>query len=110
MILLISFVLVSPFGMMKGEAYKQSLKVISSNADVIKLVGSPIEAGTFVLGTVSISNSTGYASIEYSISGPKGEAEAYVSANRNMNQWTLSKVLVRSEELNTSILVVKPRK
>ena len=106
----IPLLLFSISSMLKGEAYKKSLEVISSNSEVIELVGSPIKAGYFVLGNIKVSGSNGKTSLEYSILGSKAEAEVYVLADKRMNQWNLSEVVVYNEELNVTIQVVKPTK
>ena len=65
--------------MLKGEAYKLSLTAIESNVEVNNLIGSPIEAGLFVVGNTEVSGPDGKASLQYSISGPKGDAVVYRS-------------------------------
>jgi len=109
-VIILPLLIFSLSSIFKGDAYKKSLEVISSNSEVIELVGSPINPGYFVLGNMRVNGPNGQASLQYSISGPKGEAEAYVFANKRMSQWNLREVVVYSEELNTNIQVVKPNK
>ena len=56
---------------LKGEAFEQSMISISQNSEVIDIIGEPIEAGYFVMGSIQTSGAKGEASLQYSISGPK---------------------------------------
>lgn len=94
--------------MLKGEAYEQSLIAIESNAEVVEFLGTPIEPGLFVLGNIQISGPDGQAALQYSVSGPNGEAEAYVYAYKDMGQWVLHELVVYNEEKNRKIQIVTP--
>jgi ABC-type Fe3+ transport system permease subunit len=94
--------------LMKGEAYNQSLARIVENQEVIDLLGTPVEAGFFVLGNVSTSGPNGKAELQYSLSGPKGEAEAYVYAYKKLGQWELYQVVVFNGNTDQIIQVVTP--
>ncbi len=100
---------ISISSMLKGEAFDLSLKAINSNNEVVQLIGTPIEPGFFVMGNIQISGSTGQASLQYSISGPKGEAVAYVLANKEIGQWNLNEVIVYKEEQDLKIQVIAPK-
>ncbi|MEZ5758846.1 MAG: cytochrome c oxidase assembly factor Coa1 family protein [Emcibacteraceae bacterium] len=111
---LIIFVVVFPLffvgisGALKGEAFDLSLAKIQENSNVIELIGTPIDAGFFVTGSVSTSGPTGEASLQYSISGPKGNAEAYVFAYKKFERWHLYEVVVIDEATEQKIQVVTP--
>lgn len=94
--------------MLKGEAFEQSMTAISQHADVVDMIGEPIEAGYFVTGSIRTSGSNGEAYLQYSLSGPKGEAEAYVQAYKDMDVWVLHNVIVHWPESDTRIQVVAP--
>ena len=96
--------------MLKGAAFEQSLKIIKSNSEVIQLIGEPIKPGLFVTGNISINGPNGHASLQYSVYGPKGEAEAYVLAYKEMGEWILQEVIVFSEEHNQKIQVIASKK
>jgi len=95
-------------GMLKGEAYDLSLEAIKSNPEVTKLIGTPVEPGFFVMGNIQISGPAGNAALQYTVSGPMGEAEAYILATKEMGQWALNEVVVYSEEQNHKIDVIYP--
>ncbi len=94
--------------MLKGEAFEQSMVSISKNTEVIEVVGEPIEAGYFVMGSIQTSGAKGEASLQYSISGPKGEADVYVQAYKEMEAWSLYNVIVHIPETDKKIQVVSP--
>jgi len=93
---------------LKGDAYEQSLNSISTNAEVIELIGSPIEPGFFVMGSIETTGASGKASLQYSIIGPEGEAEAYILASKKNGEWLLHEVVVVDEKLDKTILVTAP--
>jgi len=94
---------------LKGEAYDLSLKAINSNDEVAQLIGVPIESGFFVMGSIETSGPTGQASLQYSISGPKGEAEVDVFANKEIGEWKLNEVIVYQQEQDIKIQVIAPK-
>ncbi|AAZ26769.1 cytochrome c oxidase assembly factor Coa1 family protein [Colwellia psychrerythraea] len=94
--------------MLKGEAFDQSMVSISQNTEVIEVVGEPIEAGYFVMGSIQTSGAKGEASLQYSISGPKGEADVYVLAYKEMEAWSLHNVIVHIPETDKKIQIVTP--
>ena len=103
-ILPIFFISIS--SMLKGEAYQLSLSIIQSNPEVIQLIGEPIEPGFFVMGSVSTSGPDGKASLQYSLTGPLGHADAFVNAYKSMGKWAIKEILVYSEGQNTTIQVI----
>ena len=94
--------------MLKGEAFEQSLVSVSQNAEVIKIVGEPIESGYFVMGSIQTSGIKGEASLQYSISGPNGTADVYVQAYKEMEAWSLYNDKAHIPELDKKIQVVTP--
>ena len=104
----IPLIIVSLAGLMKGEAFDQSFAAIESNEEVIELIGVPITQGYFVTGNISTSGPDGKASLQYSVTGSKGSAKAYVLAYKSFGEWQLDRVVVVSEEQNHKIQVVEP--
>ncbi len=92
---------------LKGDAYYLSLDSIKSNKEVIKMIGTPIESGYFVMGNIEVSPDGGHASLNYSVSGSKGTADVYVIADKYIGKWNLKEVVVYSEELDKQIDVLK---
>jgi TPR repeat protein len=94
--------------MLKGDAYDLSLSAIEINSEVIELVGQPIRSSFFVMGSINTSGPDRKASLEYSITGPNGEADAYVSASKKLGNWILNEVVVHNKEHDRRVQVVAP--
>jgi hypothetical protein len=60
------------------------------------------------MGSIQTSGSKGEASLQYSISGPRGEADVYVQAYKEMESWSLYNVIVYIPETDKKIQVVTP--
>lgn len=90
---------------LKGDAFDLSLAKIQKDTNVIELIGTPMETGFWVTGSVSTSGPSGEAELQYTISGPKGDAEAYVIAYKKMEQWYLFEVVVFDEVTKQRIQV-----
>lgn len=69
------------------EPYLTSFEMISSDSNVIEAFGTPIESG-FVSGKRSTKNSSGEASLSYSITGPNGSGKVYIDATNTRDLWT----------------------
>ncbi|MBL4851876.1 MAG: hypothetical protein JKY90_06310 [Gammaproteobacteria bacterium] len=92
--------------MLKGDAFNLSLETIKSNTEVTELLGSPIEHGFFVTGSIQIGGGSGKAILYYTVIGPKGEAEAYVIAEKEMGKWVLRELIVYEEEHKRKIIII----
>jgi len=95
---------------LKGEAYAKSLYVVSSNSDVASLIGSPIKPSYFVWGNITTVGSKDKAELQYSLTGPKGEAEALVTAHKEAGIWVLDHIIVYSAKKNKQFNVIVPSK
>ncbi len=109
-LLLIPAILFPIFGMMKGnDAYKMSLANARNHPEVQELLGTPIKSGFFVTGNISISGPDGQASLQYSLTGPLGEAENYVFAYKSMGKWVVQEQVVYIEALDKRIDIITPK-
>jgi hypothetical protein len=57
-------------------------------------LGSPIEAGIFVMGSINVSGPSGKADLAIPISGPSGKGTIYARASKAANRWTFSQLVV----------------
>ncbi len=92
--------------LMKGEAYELSLKTVKSHPEVIELIGQPIEQNSFVMGNIKINGAQGTATLNYTITGPKGSAKVYVAAEKDVGPWELKKLLVHSPRHDKKIQII----
>jgi hypothetical protein len=86
-VLIVSFV----FGIMKSsDVYKSALAAARSEPAVEMALGTPIEAGLFVMGNINISGSSGEADLAIPISGPEDKGTIYAVAEKSAGRWIYS--------------------
>jgi hypothetical protein len=95
---------VSVFGIMKSSAaYTESLALVQADPEVREAIGSPVQAGLLVGGNISVEGSSGRADLLYPVSGPEGEAQVYVVAEKSSGQWTFTQLIVEIESTGETI-------
>jgi hypothetical protein len=92
--------------MKQSQAYEMSLASIRADASVREAIGSPIETGLVVTGSVNISGPSGSAALQYSVKGPAGEGDARVIAAKSVGEWQLQTVVVDLDATGKRIFVV----
>ncbi|MEM9418087.1 MAG: cytochrome c oxidase assembly factor Coa1 family protein [Planctomycetota bacterium] len=98
--LLISLV----FGLLKGsEPFEYSLAAVQADPRVQAELGTPIEAGFFVTGTINYSGASGDADIAYQISGPTGSGTVYVVGIKSAGAWSYSVLTLELESTGDRI-------
>src|SRR5262245_34596948 len=98
---LIAFIGLVVFGAIKSsDAYTEAMRRASSSEAVQEALGTPVEAGWLVSGSINISGSSGNADLTIPISGPKGSGTLYVVATKSSNRWRYStlEVAVKGSE------------
>ncbi len=98
--LIMSFV----FGAMKSsDAFKQALTMAKSNPKIESVLGSPIQEGYFITGSIKVYGASGDAQMAIPISGPKGSGTIYLEATKSAGEWSYSKLVVQIEQTNELI-------
>jgi hypothetical protein len=78
----------SIFAAMKNsDVVKESLLRARSNPLVVQKLGTPIEEGWLVSGSINVSTTSGDADLSVPISGPKGKGNIYVTAHKSAGAW-----------------------
>jgi Cytochrome oxidase complex assembly protein 1 len=78
----------SIFAAMKNsDAAKECLLRAQNNALVVERLGTPIEEGWLVSGSINTSTTSGDADLAVPISGPKGKGKVYVTAHKAAGAW-----------------------
>jgi hypothetical protein len=96
---LVALVLWLAFGMMKSsDVYKGAFAFAGSDPVVQSAIGTPLEQGFFVSGTINISGPSGNADLAIPISGPDGKATIYAVAEKTAGQWAYSTLVVEVED------------
>jgi hypothetical protein len=76
--------------MRNSDVAKEATTMAQSNSAVVQRLGSPIEEGFFVSGSVNVGEGTGDADLSVPISGPKGKATVSVTAHKSAGVWNYS--------------------
>jgi len=80
--------------MKSSDAYKIPVATAKADERVIAAIGSPVEAGLFVSGSIHVSGPSGGAELAIPISGSKGKATLYVTGNKSAGAWNFSNLVV----------------
>jgi hypothetical protein len=106
----IMFIVTLVFGMIKSsDVYKDALATARAHPSVVKALGSPIEEGIFVMGSINMSGSSGNADLAIPISGPNGKGTIYAVASKSAGQWTFSKLVVEVKATKERIDLIEHR-
>jgi hypothetical protein len=97
------------FGILKSSAaYTESLALVQADPQVREAIGSPVEAGSLVTGSISQQGSFGSANISYPVSGPEGEADVHVIAEKSAGRWTFTELIVVVDSTGERIELQEP--
>ncbi|MCL4395012.1 MAG: cytochrome c oxidase assembly factor 1 family protein [Chloroflexi bacterium] len=70
-----------------SPVYLEAMKAAQANPDVVQALGSPIQSGLLVTGSISEQGISGDASLVIPISGPRGNGTLYASARKGNGVW-----------------------
>jgi hypothetical protein len=97
-------ILVIVFGAMKStDVYKQALAGAKADPGVIEALGIPIQDGFLMSGNTNVNGASGESNLAIPISGPKGKATIYVSANKSLGRWNYSGLMVEISQTHQRI-------
>lgn len=90
------------FGAIKSsDAYQQAISIAEGNSAVVEVLGTPIQPGFMVSGSINVSGPSGNADIAIPVSGPNGSGTIYVVAIKSAGIWeftTLQLAVDNSDE------------
>ena len=86
-----------------SEAYVGALSRVRAAPAVAAALGTPLEEGYFVRGTIHVSGPTGLAELAIPVAGPKGRAMIYVEAARRQGEWHFDHLIVAVERTRERI-------
>jgi hypothetical protein len=90
-LLLVFGVIMLIFGAIRSsDVAKAAVARAQANPDVVQRLGSPLEEGFFVSGSVNVGGDTGDADLAIPISGPKGKGTIAVTARKIGGIWECS--------------------
>lgn len=88
--------------------FQQAIDKTRSNADVIRELGEPIEAGWLISGRIKVNDSFGSADMSIPVSGPKKSGRVYVLAKKRMDKWDFYGLEVEIEGRGERINLLTP--
>jgi Cytochrome oxidase complex assembly protein 1 len=105
--------IVLAFAAMKNsDVAKESVLQAQANPLVVQKLGTPITEGWMVSGSVNTSTTSGDADLAVPISGPKGQAKIYVTAQKVSGAWNYSvmEVAIAGNNERINLLSNEPAK
>ena len=88
--------------------YKDAITRAKSDPRVIAALGSPIEAGFWMTGSMKTENDSGSANITIPISGPKQSARIAIVGYKTAGRWSYTQMVVTPERGDPINLLVPP--
>jgi hypothetical protein len=80
----------------RTDVYREAYHRAATDPRVMAALGTPIDKGWWVFGSVNIDNENGNANFNFPISGPKAKARVHVVASFNGN-WTYTELVVKPD-------------
>lgn len=97
------------FGMMRSsDVYITAMQRMRDNPQVIAALGTPIEPGWYLTGSMKTGGTSGTADLQIPISGPKGEGDLYLAAEKTHGRWTYSTLIVTVDGRDAPIDLLTP--
>ena len=78
--------------MQSSGSYTQALVRARQAPALIEKLGTPINAGLLMTGSISEKDETGIANLAIPLAGPKGEGTLHVRATKSAGVWTFSRL------------------
>ena len=92
------------FGVMKSsDVYKEAMAKVQASQAAIDALGTPIEAGVLISGSVNTTGPSGSAQLSIPLSGPKGKGTLYLEARKRMGAWEFSAFTLKIDQTGKSI-------
>jgi hypothetical protein len=88
--------------------YKEALARAKDSAEVAAEIGTPLHAGWLITGSINTAGSSGDASFDIPISGPKGKGTIFVVAKERANRWEFETLEVDIEGQSQPIELEPP--
>jgi len=81
--------------MKSSEPYSMALEMVRADQRVTDAMGTPIEAGRFVMGSINVSGGSGQANLSIPVEGPLKEGEISVEANKRHGMWEMDHLSIK---------------
>ncbi len=104
---LVTVLLISFLAVRTSRIYKQTMAAVRTDDRVGRLIGSSIQPGLFVLGTVSRRVSGTMVNLTIPLYGSTGRATAFAVANKIEGNWHFSTLMVQTKGQENQINLLK---
>jgi hypothetical protein len=105
----VAFVFVVVFGSMRSSTpYKDAVAMAQRDPRVIAALGSPVEPGLLISGSINTRNDSGDAKLAIPLSGPKGKGTLHVEATKVRGNWTYHQMKVVGSGWEINLLQESP--
>jgi hypothetical protein len=91
------------------EIVDDTMSIINSNYIATSKLGTPIEKGLFISGSISISGPSGSADLAIPLEGPKGKGMVYLKSTKDMGSWNIDRLVLKIEDTEEIIELVDNR-
>ena len=101
----VAFIIFGAFSMMRSSgACQEAVARVASKPAIVQALGSPIETGWFVMGTLDPGRR---AEMTIPVSGPRGRARIYVDASKTKGKWNFTTLTVKLMATGEQISLVE---
>ena len=92
----------------QSDVYRMAMTKARQNPQVVHTLGTPIDPGWLVSGSMNIENDSGTANLTIPIHGPRQKAKMYLDARKRMGEWTFNSLTVKTDD-GDQIELVTPK-
>ncbi len=91
----------------QSDVYAEALQIVAQHDACLEALGTPIEDGWFVSGSINTSGSSGDADLAIPISGPYGEGTIFVVARKKEGRWHYEVLEVQVQGQENRIVIIE---
>ena len=68
--------------------YASSFQTATADCELQQILGTPIEPGWFISGSINVTGPAGEAQLSIPLKGPQSSAKMYVNATKSAGRWS----------------------
>lgn len=91
-----------------SDAYRKAIEVVAASPDAREYLGTPIETGFWVTGSVEADGDGGHADLEIPVTGPNGSGTVYLVADRSGALWHIRVLSLEIDDTGRRIDLLTP--
>ena len=92
----------------KSDVCVEALEKVRASAVAKATLGTPIEQGWWLSGSINLSGNQGDASVAFPISGPKGGATLHATASKVNGKWIFSRLVMVPDRTGKPVDLLAP--